>query len=123
LGGDRYNQTLHDRVVYADPRYNMDRRRSSVAVALASSPAYRTDRLVEREDECALSALALSYETSRDTRGWLPAGTRLSLCLTDIFRISSVKEERGIDYPFACGSRFDIFPATSRSTPAGGCRG
>ena len=57
-----------------------------------TSAPYQTTRLVFDNNLLALQSVSLSYELPRK---------KLLLSSTDLFRLSSVKQERGTSYPFA----------------------
>lgn len=120
LGGDTYNQTLVDRVENADKRYNCDRRvledrwQKPGDVTFFKDVANNevtqaTSRFVEKYNWLKLSTLNVSYDFNGN---WLKnirvESLRLSFNMTDVFRWSSVKEERGLDYPFAHAFRTSL---------------
>ena len=61
-----------------------------------------SSRFVQKESMLSGESFSLGYdfESSRLKRFGMSA-LRIQANMNDIFRISSVKEERGIDYPFA----------------------
>lgn len=115
LGGQYYNQTLVDRVENVDIQFNVDRRvftstwknpgdevffKQIISQPSRTNP---TSRFVQDFDELQLSSLNLSYDF-RDTPFLKKTGLqrlRVTLFTNDIARISSVKAERGLDFPFA----------------------
>lgn len=114
LGGDIYNQTLVDRVENAGIEYNVDRRvftgRWSAIGDLAEyksildrSWTRPTTRFVEKQNELKLSTVNLSYDFR--FHSFLKKAKierlKLSFYMNDVFTVSSVKTERGLDYPFA----------------------
>jgi TonB-linked SusC/RagA family outer membrane protein len=123
LGGQIYNQTLVDRIENADITSNVDRRVSeqrwkkpgdhtmykginyttSYGVAQpVSTPTYATSRFVQTENMLDCSSISASY---RFPDQWFKkmkmSNTRIDFYLNNPFRISSIKRERGLDYPFA----------------------
>lgn len=114
FGGQQYNQTVIDKVENADMRYNVDRRvyedrwqyvgdithykgKNETGASKYSS------RFVQDENTFEMQSLSLSYRLSNQ---WLQQTFRLnSLTLgcdmSDLFYISSIKRERGTNYPFA----------------------
>jgi len=61
-----------------------------------------TSRFIEQQNYITLSSLNLSYEFN--WKGLEQLGIerlKLSAIGNDVFRVSSVKMERGINYPFA----------------------
>ena len=113
LGGDYYNQTLVDRVENVDIQYNVDRRvftgtwKESGDVTffkkITDTPTTTrpTDRFVERQNELSLASLNLSYDFRHLNITKYVERLKLSFYMTDVFRVSSVKTERGLEYPFA----------------------
>ncbi|WP_341843545.1 SusC/RagA family TonB-linked outer membrane protein [Chitinophaga caseinilytica] len=120
LGGDIYNQTLVDRVENADPRYNVDSRVLSERWIKPGDIAFfkniadqgstqTSSRFVQEENRLELKSIFLSYD--------FPAGfykklrmhyLRLSANMNDLAYWSTVKAERGIDYPFARSITFTL---------------
>lgn len=120
LGGEMYNQTLVDRVENADKRYNCDRRVlqdrwknpgdiTFFKDVMNSEITQSTSRFIEKYNYLQMSSLSLSYDFNTD---WLKSfclqGMRLSFYMNDVFRWSSVKAERGLDYPFARSFRTSL---------------
>lgn len=113
LGGDIYNQTLVNRVENADPHFNVDRRVlegrwkkegdvsrfKDISDLSVTKP---TSRFVEKNNYLHLTSLNLSYEFDRRQIERLNL-ERLKLILyaNDVFNWSSVKQERGLNYPFS----------------------
>ncbi|MFR6382337.1 MAG: hypothetical protein ACLUOS_09185 [Odoribacter splanchnicus] len=64
--------------------------------------AYQTTRLVFDNNLLALQSVSLSYELPRKiSQKMYMERVKLLLSSTDLFRLSSVKQERGTSYPFA----------------------
>ena len=113
LGAVVYNQTLASRVEGADPQYNADERvlndrwkkPGDVAkykdIANRESP-YQSSRFVQKEYYLTLRSLSLAYETEA---AWVKKlhlrRARFELLSNDLFYLSTVRRERGLDYPFA----------------------
>lgn len=113
-GGQIYNQTLVDKVENAKLQYNVDRRVLSdrwqkpgdVALYKAITGqgiTYPTSRFVSDYNVFTLSSLTLSYDfrNCRFVRNSFLERLKVSAYTSDLFVISSVKTERGTDYPFA----------------------
>lgn len=113
LGAKIYNATLATRVEGANPRYNADERvftqRWRQPGDLArfrriddkSSP-YQTSRFVETEHYLTLRSLSLAYESDAAwLQKWHLRKARIELLANDLFYLSTVKRERGLDYPYA----------------------
>ncbi len=123
LGGQIFNTDLYNKVEnidLADINYNQDRRalydRWSVPGQEAQfkgiSLTQRTDkssRFVMDENTFTGESFNVGYEF---TQPWIKKAGLSSLTLqaymNDIFRVSSVKAERGIDYPFARSVSFSV---------------
>ena len=112
LGADYYNSTLAERVEGANPRYNADRRvlnnrwKEPGQHALYKNikeytTTYSSSRFVQKENTLQLTSLSLSYDLNREWIRKFGLNTmRLSFYMNDVFRASTVKNERGLDYPF-----------------------
>lgn len=120
LGGKLYNQTLVDRVENADPHYNVD---SRVFEAKWKQPGdhtfYKniadlgqtqaTSRFVQNDNLLELQSLYLSYDAAKPFYSRLGMRSlRFALTFNDVWRWGSVKQERGIDYPFARSFTFSL---------------
>ena len=111
---------LVDKVQDVDPRYNVDKRAfeqrwqkpgdkvrfaafrnelNGINVAYATRP---TSRFVEDYNYMELATLNLSYEfgTAKLQRYGIKR-LKAMFYMNDVFHVSNVKQERGIDYPFA----------------------
>jgi len=104
----------------ADKRYNTDRRVleqrwqqpgdiTFFKDVKDESQTRPTSRFVEDYNYLQLSALNLSYDFPTPlTRKWRMENIRISFSMNDVFRASSIKAERGIDYPFARAFRTSL---------------
>lgn len=118
LGADRYNETLVGKIENSDIAYNVDRRaggseRWSVnnryakykSMGLYSKQTPSSTRFLQRFNEFAFNSVSLGYRFEPKQFKFLEACKIASLSLNasmqDVGRISSVKQERGLDYPFA----------------------
>ena len=120
FGGDMYNNTLVERVENADARYNVDRRvfegkwRQSGDLVFYKNIADRgftevVSRFVMPDNYIGLQSLNLSYDFDKKVAARLRMnGLRAAITANDIARWSSVRQERGIDYPFARTVNFSI---------------
>ena len=63
---------------------------------------YISTRFVQRDNYLEFSSLSLSYDFPK---AWINpykiSTLRLSFYANDLFHLSTVKQERGLDYPFA----------------------
>ena len=113
-GGQIYNQTLVNKVENAPMEYNADRRiltdrwqqQGDVALYKAItdlSTTYPTSRFVQDYTLFTLSSLTLYYDFRNCpfVKNSFLERLKLSAYTNDLFVISSVKTERGTDYPFA----------------------
>ncbi|MEG0796880.1 MAG: SusC/RagA family TonB-linked outer membrane protein [Odoribacter sp.] len=112
FGADYYNQTLASRVEGADPRLNADRRvlnnrwKNPGDHALYKNikeytTTFISTRFVQRENMIQLGSLSLSYDFKKEWLNKYRINTlRLSFYANDLFRASTIKEERGLSYPF-----------------------
>ena len=120
VGGDYYNQTLVDRVENVDIQYNLDRRVFSGTwknpgdvtffkrITETPTTTRPTDRFVERKNELSLASLNLGYDFKHLNISKFAERLKLAFYMTDVFRVSSVKTERGLEYPFARTFSFSL---------------
>ncbi len=120
LGGWLYNTTRATKVEGSNPKYNADERvfderwkkPGDLAlyknIADASRPQ-QTDRFAEKENTLNLGTLNLSYEFDKQICAKLHArNLRCGINFTDLFRISTVKIERGTDYLYSKGFEINL---------------
>lgn len=117
-GGQYYNQTLVDNVENADLQWNVDRRvftdrwnpetpgvpAKFKALSAGTTVTNPTSRFVQDYNELKLSTLNIGYDF-RNTNfirnnDWIEH-LAVSLAMNDLFRLSTVKAERGLSYPYA----------------------
>lgn len=118
FGADKYNYTLHQKIENVSYMQNNDRRAlterwqqpGDVAryKAITDNSATRsTSRFVQQERRLSMTSLRLSYtvpaERLRDK--WLSM-LRLSLTANELFYVSTIRQERGLSYPFARSMTF-----------------
>lgn len=113
FGGDQYNQTLIDRVENANPRYNVDQRvldqrwkkpgdHTFFKNIADTNPTVASSRFVQSNNYVELKTASLTYDAPSSWKSTLRMQMlRVVLTANDPWRWSSVKMERGIDYPFA----------------------
>lgn len=112
-GGQMYNSTLVDRVENVDLAYNVDRR---VLLGRWTTPGQVTQfkkydsttttrpttRFVQDRNELNFASASLYYEfPKRIASAMRMQRLRVTFYMNDIFTASSIKIERGLDYPFA----------------------
>ncbi|MDE5999080.1 MAG: TonB-dependent receptor, partial [Bacteroidaceae bacterium] len=115
-----YNTTRASKVEGVDPKYNADQRvfddrwkkPGDVAIykdIADTSVPKQTDRFAEKENTLTLTALNLSYEFSQNVCQKLHLrNLRVGINATDLFRLSTVKIERGTDYLYSQGFEFTV---------------
>jgi TonB-linked SusC/RagA family outer membrane protein len=120
IGGQFYNQTLVSRVENVDIRYNADARVLDERWRYPGDITYfkgitqttiteATSRFVNDYSYFQLASANLSYDFKKSWVRFIGARSlRLSASVNDIFRLSTIKAERGIDYPFARSARFSL---------------
>ncbi|MCK7554924.1 hypothetical protein MKQ70_07860 [Chitinophaga sedimenti] len=121
-GGQYYNQTLVDRVENVDIQYNVDERVFTgtwkqpgdktffKAIGTLPNRTLPTSRFVQDLNELTMSSLNATYDfkdaaflkRSRIQR------LRATLFTNDLFVLSTVKAERGLNYPFARTLSFSV---------------
>jgi len=120
FGGDTYNQTLVDRVENANVAlYNVDRRvydsrwqkpgdvsfyRGIVNYTnnVNAPITYATSRFVQKNNFISGESISVYYRFSdKLNKRFGLQNTKITLFGTDVFRASSIKRERGLEYPFA----------------------
>lgn len=122
FGGQLYNATLVSKVENADKQYNVDERvfkdrwkeigdRTFFKGLNNTTSTYATSRFVQDEKTVAFRNLNLSYEFQDNP--WLKShlGIRslsLSGNASDLFHKSTIKQERGLSYPFARRFSFSL---------------
>ena len=118
-GGQVFNQTLIDKVENANLRKNADRRAlysrwqkpgNQVLFKAIDGDIFKEDtkessRFVMDDNEFAFSTINLSYRMDDSKFSWLKragiSAATIGFYMEDICRFSTVKMERGIEYPFS----------------------
>ncbi|UYQ92115.1 SusC/RagA family TonB-linked outer membrane protein [Chitinophaga horti] len=120
FGGDYYNQTLVDRVENANPWYNVDSRALTQRWKkpgdvvfykdIANRDLTRTSsRFIQDENRVELKSVFLSYDAPASFYSRLKVKSlRCSITMNDLAYWSTIKAERGIDYPFARNFIFSL---------------
>ena len=119
FGGQMYNSTLVSKVENADLRYNADRRvlyerwtqpgdvaqYKRLTNSANGANTQQTSRFVMNENLFQFSSLSISYRMEKNAYPFLQklriSSMKWSLNVEDIFYLSSIKRERGTDYPFS----------------------
>ena len=112
-GGQAYNATLATKVEGVNPIYNADKRvlydrwkqPGDIATfrrITDTSPVYQTSRFVQDNNSLTMSNLSLTYTVPAEwIRKWGIDYLKFYASTTDLFRIASIKQERGTSYPYA----------------------
>ncbi len=123
FGGQQYNSTLLERVENArissenvDKRVFTDRWQHVGDIAKYKKLESRsiettrpTSRFVQDYNVLSFNSLTLGYEFDQKLLSKAHIGMlRLEIGANDIFRLSSVKQERGLDYPYARTMNFSV---------------
>ena len=119
FGGQVYNQTLVDKIENADLRYNVDKRvlqerwqkpgdvakYKRLTNSVNGSETRPTSRFVMDENVLRFSYLTLIYRMDETDIEFIKKSIFSSITMNfgmeDLFYWSTVKQERGLDYPFA----------------------
>ncbi len=131
-GGDAYNQTLVDKVEDAniylhnvDKRVLTDRWQKPGQIkkfrkltirekkgALNIPTTRPTERFVQKNNNLSLNSVTLGYTLNRDQFSWMKVAgismLRFEIGANELFYWSSMKAERGLDYPFARTMNFSL---------------
>ncbi len=120
FGGQVFNQTLIDRVENADIFNNADKRVLEQRWAHIGDLSYfkgigltgrtqASSRFVEDENVLSLTSARISYNLDGAfAKNLKLSKLKISAYMNDVFRLSTVKQERGISYPFARTISFAI---------------
>lgn len=112
-GGKIYNGTLATKVEGCNPIFNADRRalearwkNSGDEVFYRSIksvlPTYQTTRFVFDDNLFSLQTVSASYDLPRKYAAVIKAERiKINFATTDLFRLATIKQERGTSYPFA----------------------
>lgn len=115
FGGLKYNQPLVDRVENADPHYNVDVRvfdekwkqrgdRTFFKNIAGLGTTDVTSRFVQNNNELRLQFVYIAYDIDMSRSFLLKISAKsfkIAFTMNDLWRWGAIKEERGIDYPFA----------------------
>nr|WP_046405653.1 SusC/RagA family TonB-linked outer membrane protein [Odoribacter sp. N15.MGS-14] len=122
-GGQMFNSALYDKVENIsanDLNYNQDKRalynrwttpgqQAEYKKISLTSTTPMSSRFVQDDNTLSLESLRVGYEfdSKRISRLGLRS-LRLNAYMNDVFKISSIKTERGIEYPFARSVSFSV---------------
>ena len=123
FGADVFNSTLFNKVENISSRSittNQDRRalynrwqkpgdKAQFKNIANSTSTPMSSRFVQKDNSLSLEALRIGYEFSPElVHKWGLGSLRLNAYMNDIFRLSTIKMERGTSYPFARSVSFAI---------------
>lgn len=117
FGAYRYNSTLIDKIENANVGYNLDRRAAQnrwrkagdiakfKSMSILGQETSTSSRFIEKFNEFCFSSLAIGYRFEQKNCKFLQrcrvASVSLNTAFEDLGRFSTVRQERGLDYPFA----------------------
>ena len=119
FGGQYYNKTLVDKVENANLRYNVDRRAftdrwqkpgdlakyKAVTSDKNGSLTKATTRFLMDQNELVLNTINVQYRFEKRYEKWISmlglSSASVGLYMEDLFHWSTIKQERGIQYPMS----------------------
>lgn len=118
VGGDRFNQTLLDKIENSNISENVDKRAGGAdrwsptnryakykKISIDNQQTPTSTRFLQRYNEFVFNSIGVGYRFDPKQFKFLEickiASLSLNASMQDIGRISTVKQERGLDYPFA----------------------
>ncbi len=120
-GGQQFNQTLLDRIENVNLVDNADRRVLTErwknpgdvaffkAISRDGSETNASSRFVQNDNTLEMTSFSLLYRVSpAKLTNWGLRNLNFGFYMNNLFRVSSIKLERGIDYPFARSFSFSI---------------
>ena len=120
FGADKYNNTLASKIENVDYMVNNDRRALSERwqkpgdVArykgiTDNSVTKATSRFVQRENRISMTSLRVSYTLPQQylRNKWLSMA-KFSLTANELFYLSTIKQERGLSYPYTRSLTFSL---------------
>ena len=120
-GGQQYNQTLQTKIENADIENNVDKRvftdrwkkQGDIAgfksLKQYNVPTNPTSRFVQDDNTLTLQSVSVGYELPSDILKKIRfSRVKLAFNMNDVFRVSSIKQERGLSYPFARSYSFSV---------------
>ena len=120
-GAQTYNSTLAERVEGVNPNYNADRRVLTERwkkpgdktffknIALQENVSNLTTRFVQDYNILNIGSISLGYDLRTEWCRKISVNSlRFTFNMGDVYRFSTVKEERGLSYPFARTVTFSL---------------
>ena len=123
VGGHSFNSVLFNKVENISTNsliYNQDKRalydrwqkpgdKAQFKNIANSTSTPMSSRFVQKDNSLSLEALRIGYEFSPElVHKWGLGSLRLNAYMNDIFRLSTIKMERGTSYPFARSVSFAL---------------
>ena len=122
FGGDFYNETLIDKVENAKiEEYNVDRRAMSQRwkkfgdvvmykdIKDNTQTTDPTSRFMQRNNVLSWNSMTIGYELDREMLKRIGIeNIRIEVGTNDLWRLSTVKAERGLSYPYANSVNFSV---------------
>ena len=119
IGGQYYNKTLLDKVENADLSYNVDRRAytdrwqnpgdlarfKAVTRDVNGSQTKASTRFLMDRDELVMNSINVQYRFEQRREKFLRkmglSSATVGMFMEDLFHLSTIKQERGINYPMS----------------------
>ncbi len=117
LGEKYYNQTLVDKIENSDVAYNLDKRALSYrwsptnryakykSISIESAQTSQSSRFVQDRNTLTFSSITAGYRFDQSKFKFLRtcriSSFDVNFALNDIAVLSTIKTERGLDYPYA----------------------
>lgn len=120
VGVPTYNGTLVSKIENVEPRYNADRRAleerwkqpgdiTTYKGITEKTATQLTSRFIQEDNSIRLGSLNFNYVFNGDWMTRLKIQrARVNFSMNDLFHISSIRMERGTDYPFARTFNFGL---------------
>jgi TonB-linked SusC/RagA family outer membrane protein len=126
FGASFMNQALYQKVEnisFDNLANNQDKRalyerwktpgdRASFRAISTTSETPMSSRFIQKENSISAESINISYSFSKSDHPWMAKlklqGLRLSATTNNIFRLSNIQLERGLNYPFASSTSFNI---------------
>ncbi|RFM28202.1 SusC/RagA family TonB-linked outer membrane protein [Deminuibacter soli] len=120
FGGKQYNQTLVDRVENADPHLNVDSRaleqkwkqpgdHTFYKNIADLGQTFTSSRFIQKDSRVELQSVYVAYNLQKKLYERMGMQyLRLAVTANDLWRWSTIKIERGIDYPYARSLTFTL---------------
>lgn len=119
FGGDLYNKTVIDKIENANLRYNVDERAyfnrwttpgdvvpyKAISAAQYGAQTRYSDRFIMKNNELVMNTINLQYRFEKRYDPFIQklglSSASIGLYLEDLFHLSTIKTERGTQYPMS----------------------